>query len=54
MCSQLGFLVLNKGVKYLDDESKSVICDESICCMRISFKELLSCTVFHTLQVCKK
>jgi len=54
MCSQLGFLVLNKGVKYFDDESKFVICDETICCMRISFKELLIWKIFHTLQVCKK
>jgi hypothetical protein len=54
MCSQLGVLVLNKGAKYLDDKSKFVICDESICCMRISFKELLSLKIFHTLQVWKK
>jgi hypothetical protein len=31
MCSQLGFLVPNKGVKYLDEESKFVIRDESVC-----------------------
>jgi len=54
MCSQLGLLVLDKSVKYLDDESKFGICDESICCMRISFKELLSWKIIHTLQVCKK